>query len=190
MLFDDNGISIDGPTSLSTSEDQIRRFEAAGWNTAAVDGHDPDAVAAAISRARSDDSKPWLIAFKTTIGFGAPKKQGTAGVHGSPLGSDEIAAARQTLGWRHPPFEVPEPILDAWRSAGRRGAEERASWQERWAKVDPKLRQSLNTRRLRKRGASASDHEAKRKAAAETAKKATRQWSEFTLDHLVPVLRG
>ena len=191
VLFDDNGISIDGPTSLSTSEDQIRRFEAAGWNTAAVDGHDPDAVAAAISRARSDDSKPWLIACKTTIGFGAPKKQGTAGVHGSPLGGDEIAAARQTLGWRHPPFEVPEPILTAWRSAGRRGAEERASWQERWAKVDAKLRQSFeHPAAAHSEALQQAINEAKRKAAAETAKKATRQWSEFTLDHLVPVLPG
>jgi transketolase len=191
VLFDDNGISIDGPTSLSTSEDQIRRFEAAGWNTAAVDGHDPDAVAAAISRARSDGSKPWLIACKTTIGFGAPKKQGTAGVHGSPLGSDEIAAARQTLGWPHPPFEVPEPILKAWRSAGRRGAEERARWQERWAKIDAKLRESFE-HPVAAHGEALRQAilEAKRKAAAETAKKATRQWSEFTLDYLVPVLPG
>src|SRR5690606_38203279 len=191
VLFDDNGISIDGPTSLSTSEDQIRRFEAAGWNTAAVDGHDPDAVAAAISRARSDDSKPWLIACKTTIGFGAPKKQGTAGVHGSPLGAEEIASTRQTLGWPHPPFEVPEPVLNAWRIAGRRGAEERASWQERWAKVDAKLRQSFeHPAAAHGEALRQAILEAKRKAAAETAKKATRQWSEFALDHLVPVLPG
>ena len=191
VLFDDNGISIDGPTTLSTSEDQIRRFEAAGWNAAAVDGHDPLAVAAAISRTRADDSKPWLIACKTVIGFGAPKKQGTAATHGSPLGADEIAAARERLGWPYPPFEVPEPILSAWRSAGRRGASERVRWQERWAEVDGKVRLSFEHP-----AAAAGEAlrnaigEAKRKAAAETAKKATRQWSEFALDHLVPILPG
>jgi transketolase len=191
VLFDDNRISIDGPTALSTSDDQIRRFEAAGWNTASIDGHDPEAIASAISRARSDDSKPWLIACKTVIGYGAPKKQGTAATHGSPLGADEIAAARERLGWPYPPFEIPEPILNAWRSAGKRGAAERANWQERWAKVDAKLRQSFEHpaaaagEELRK-----AIGEAKRKAAAETAKKATRQWSELTLDHLVPVLPG
>jgi len=191
VLFDDNRISIDGPTALSTSDDQIRRFEAAGWNTASIDGHNPEAIASAISRARSDDSKPWLIACKTVIGYGAPKKQGTAATHGSPLGADEIAAARERLGWPYPPFEIPEPILNAWRSAGKRGAAERANWQERWAKVDAKLRQSFEHpaaaagEELRK-----AIGEAKRKAAAETAKKATRQWSELTLDHLVPVLPG
>jgi len=125
------------------------------------------------------------------IGYGAPKKQGTAATHGSPLGADEIAAARERLGWPYPPFEIPEPILNAWRSAGKRGAAERANWQERWAKVDAKLRQSFEHpaaaagEELRK-----AIGEAKRKAAAETAKKATRQWSELTLDHLVPVLPG
>src|SRR5690606_2409931 len=124
-------------------------------------------------------------------GFGAPKKQGTAGVHGSPLGAEEIASTRQTLGWPHPPFEVPEPVVNAWRIAGRRGAAERASWQERWAKVDPKLRQSFeHPAAAHKEALQQAINEAKRKAAAETAKKATRQWSEFTLDHLVPVLPG
>lgn len=191
VLFDDNGISIDGPTALSTSENQMLRFEAAGWNVASVDGHDPEAIAAAIARARSDASKPWLIACKTVIGYGAPKKQGTASTHGSPLGSDEISAARERLGWPHAPFDVPEPVLAAWRAAGRRGAAERSQWQARWAKVDSKMRASFEHP-----AAAAGDaltraiNEAKRKAAAETAKKATRQWSEFVLDHLVPVLPG
>jgi len=191
VLFDDNGISIDGPTALSTSEDQIRRFAAAGWNTESVDGHDPLAIAAAISRARSDDSKPWLIACKTVIGYGAPKKQGTAATHGSPLGAEEIAGTRERLGWAFPPFEVPEPILAAWRSSGQRGAAERAEWLKRWEAVDPAVRKSFE----HPAGAAGDAlrnaiNEAKRKAAAETAKKATRQWSEFTLDHLVPVLPG
>ena len=191
VLFDDNGISIDGPTALSTSEDQIRRFEAAGWNTAAVDGHDPAAVAAAIARARSDDSRPWLIACKTVIGFGAPKKQGTAATHGSPLGAEEIAAARERLGWAYPSFEVPEPILNAWRAAGQRGAADRSEWQSRWAEVDGEIRRSFE----HPAGAAGEAlrqaiSEAKQKAAAETARKATRQWSELTLEHLVPVLPG
>ena len=104
VLFDDNGISIDGPTSLSTSEDQIKRFEAAGWNTIAIDGHDRKAIAAALEKARADDSKPWLIACKTVIGYGAPTKQGKSSTHGSPLGADEIAATRAKLGWPHAPF--------------------------------------------------------------------------------------
>ncbi len=191
VLFDDNGISIDGPTALSTSEDQIRRFEAAGWNTASIDGHDPEAIAAAISRARADASKPWLIACKTVIGYGAPKKQGTASTHGSPLGADEITGARERLGWPHAPFEVPGPTLNAWRAAGQRGAAERDTWQARWAAVDDNTRKSFEHP-----AAAAGDalrnaiSEAKRKAGAETAKKATRQWSEFVLDHLVPVLPG
>ncbi len=191
VLFDDNGISIDGSTALSTSDDQIRRFEAAGWNTVSVDGHEPEAIASAISRARADGSKPWLIACKTVIGYGAPKKQGTASTHGSPLGADEIADARERLGWSFPPFEIPEPILRAWRAAGQRGAGDRAKWQARWADVDGKTRESFEHP-----AAAAGDAlrnaigEAKRKAAAETAKKATRQWSEFALDHLVPVLPG
>src|SRR5690606_11024998 len=189
VLFDDNGISIDGPTSLSTSEDQIRRFEAAGWNTASVDGHDPLAIAAAISRARSDASKPWLIACKSVIGYGAPTKQGTASTHGSPLGADEISGTRERLGWPHAPFEVPEPVLAAWRAAGRRGSAERAQWLERWANVDDKVRASFeHPAAAAGEALTRAISEAKRKAAAETAKKATRQWSEFVLDHLVPAL--
>ncbi len=191
VLFDDNGISIDGPTTLSTSEDQIRRFEAAGWNTASVDGHDPAAIAAAISRARFDSSKPWLIACKTVIGYGAPKKQGTASTHGSPLGTDEIAATRDRLGWPHAPFEVPEPVLAAWRAAGQRGAGERADWQKRWNALEAKARASFEQPAVATGEVLRSAiNEAKRKAACETAKKATRQWSEFALDHLVPVLPG
>src|SRR5690606_4850908 len=133
-------------------------------------------------------SRPWLIACKTVIGFGAPKKQGTAATHGSPLGAEEIAAARERLGWAYPSFEVPEPILNAWRAAGQRGAADRSEWQSRWAEVDGEIRRSFEHP-----AAAAGDalrnaiNEAKQKAAAETARKATRQWSELTLEHLVPV---
>ena len=130
VLFDDNGISIDGSTDLAVSDDQIKRFEASGWATAQVDGHDPEAVAAALETARSSD-RPSLIACKTTIGYGAPNKQGTAATHGAPLGAEEIAAAREELGWPHAPFELPDEILSAWREAGARGGAESAAWQAR-----------------------------------------------------------
>ncbi|MBV9969324.1 MAG: transketolase family protein, partial [Xanthobacteraceae bacterium] len=108
VLFDDNGISIDGPLSLADSVDQVRRFEAAGWNARRIDGHDPDAIAAAIAAAQTSE-RPSLIACRTVIGFGAPTKAGTAATHGSPLGKDEVAGAREKLGWNHPPFDIPEP---------------------------------------------------------------------------------
>ena len=132
VLFDDNAISIDGGTNLAVSDDQLKRFEASGWETTRVDGHDPDAVAGAIAAARKT-AKPSLIACKTVIGFGAPNKQGTAATHGAPLGDDEIAAARKTLGWPHAPFEIPAPVLDAWRAAGRRSAGEYKAWRDRLA---------------------------------------------------------
>src|SRR4051794_7685249 len=117
VLFDDNGISIDGPLSLCDSVDQVRRFEAAGWRTARVDGHDPDAVGRALEEARDAD-RPSLIACRTTIGYGAPKKAGTAKAHGEPLGAEELAGAKAALGWNHAPFEVPPAIRAAWAEAG------------------------------------------------------------------------
>jgi transketolase len=98
VLFDDNHISIDGPTSLAVSDDQIARFRACGWVAEAVDGHDPDAVAAALERAQGSD-RPSLIACRTVIGYGAPKKAGTAATHGAPLGAEEVAGAREQLAW-------------------------------------------------------------------------------------------
>jgi len=135
VLFDDNKISIDGPTSLSVSDDQIARFKASGWDAVAVDGHDPEAVAAAIAAAQKTD-RPSMIACRTTIGYGAPKKGGTAATHGAPLGAEEIAGARAKLGWSAEPFVIPAPILDAWRKAGARGAAPRKAWAERFAKLD------------------------------------------------------
>jgi transketolase len=132
MLFDNNGISIDGPTSLATSDDQQERFRAAGWAVQAVDGHDPEAVAAALAHAQHSD-RPSFIACRTIIGKGAPTKQGTAATHGSPLGDKEIAGAREALGWPYPPFEVPEAILGAWRVAGRRHQADVTAWNRRLA---------------------------------------------------------
>ncbi len=130
VLFDDNHISIDGPTELTVSDDQLARFRASGWYVDRCDGHDPEAIAAAIERAQAAE-QPAMIACRTTIGFGAPTKAGTADAHGSPLGDEEIAGARAQLGWPHPPFEIPAPILEAWRAIGARGREARVAWEAR-----------------------------------------------------------
>ena len=129
VLFDDNGISIDGPVSLSDSTDVPSRFEAAQWEVLSVDGHDRDAVAAAIEAAQKSD-KPSLIACKTTIGFGSPSKAGSEKSHGAPLGDDDIAGMREALGWTAAPFEVPETSLSLWREAGTLGASARNAWEE------------------------------------------------------------
>jgi transketolase len=134
VLFDDNGISIDGPLSLADSVDQVKRFEAAGWNASRIDGHDPEAIATAIANAKNSD-RPTMIACRTTIGFGAPTKAGTAGSHGSPLGADEIKGAREKLGWTSPAFEVPADILQSWRAAGQRSKSARKAWEERLASL-------------------------------------------------------
>ncbi|MEQ8664532.1 MAG: transketolase [Rhodospirillales bacterium] len=130
VLFDDNSISIDGGTDLAVSDDQQARFKASGWDVRAVDGHDPEAIGAAIEAAQQTN-KPSMIACKTVIGFGAPNKQGTASTHGAPLGDEEIAAARDALGWTAGPFEVPVDVLDAWRHVGSRGQSASAAWQDR-----------------------------------------------------------
>jgi transketolase len=145
VLFDDNGISIDGPLSLSDSVDQLKRFEACGWNACRADGHDPEAIAAAITRAQSSD-RPSLIACRTVIGFGAPSKAGSEKAHGSPLGADEIKGAREKLGWTSPPFEVPADIGAAWRAAGGRARNTRLAWEQRLASVAPDRRAGFERR--------------------------------------------
>ncbi|MBT6116263.1 MAG: transketolase, partial [Rhodospirillaceae bacterium] len=130
VLFDDNRISIDGPTDLSVSDDQAARFAASGWDAEAVDGHDGAAVSAAIARAKKTD-RPSLILCRTTIGYGAPGKAGTAGSHGAPLGAEEIAGARAAYGWNAEPFELPDDIIASWRAIGAKGAETNAGWAKR-----------------------------------------------------------
>ncbi len=132
VLWDDNAISIDGPVKLADSTYQLLRFEASGWNTTRVDGHDMAAIAKALREAQTSD-KPSFIAVKTVIGRGAPTKAGTAATHGSPLGAEEVAGARRVLAWPHAPFEIPADILSAWRAAGSRGAAARKLWEERLA---------------------------------------------------------
>ena len=132
VLFDDNAISIDGPTALATSDDQIGRFKACGWHVQQVDGHDPAALAAAM-QAACDNDRPSMIACKTVIGYGAPTKAGTAATHGAPLGEEEIAGARAQLNWQYPPFEIPADVEEAWRAAGARGAADADAWEQRLA---------------------------------------------------------
>ena len=190
VLFDDNGISIDGPLSLTDSVDQVKRFEAAGWAAMRVDGHNSQAVAAAIQRAQLSD-KPTLIACKTTIGFGAPSKAGKASSHGSPLGADEITGARKALGWSEAAFEIPAEIRDAWRKAGKRSQEVHAAWNRKFTALDAAKRTEFERRM---RGEIASDKlgeavQAVKKSLAETPKEiATRTASEFALDSLTAAI--
>ncbi len=136
VLWDDNEITIDGATSLATSEDQVARFKAAGWDVQAIDGHDPEAIEKAIKKVQKT-AKPSMIACKTTIGFGAPTKAGKASSHGAPLGADEIAGARKNLGWSHGPFEVPDDILSHWRQAGVKNSKDLGKWNKKLDALDP-----------------------------------------------------
>jgi transketolase len=129
VLWDDNGISIDGKLSLSDATDQLQRFAASGWAVRAIDGHDVVAIDAAFAWAKGT-KKPTLIACKTHIGLGAPAKQDTAKAHGSPLGASDIAGARAAYGWNHGPFDIPQAVRADWRAAAARGAKARAQWQE------------------------------------------------------------
>ncbi|HZF35378.1 MAG TPA: transketolase, partial [Candidatus Angelobacter sp.] len=187
VLFDDNHISIDGPTSLAVSDDQLARFRAAGWAAEAVDGQDAEAVAAALGRAQSAD-RPSLIACRTTIGYGAPKKAGTAAAHGSPLGAEEIAGARAKLGWPYPPFVVPDPILAAWRAIGQRGQPAFEAWQKRHA---AHAERAEFDRRIDGDLLAAADlaiNAVKKSVSAEAPKLATRQSSLKVIEALAPVL--
>ncbi len=188
VLFDDNGISIDGPLALTDSVDQVRRFEAAGWAATRIDGHDPAAIAAAIEAALAAD-RPSLIACCTTIGFGAPTKAGSEKSHGAALGADEVAGARQKLGWTSPPFEVPTPIREQWLSAGKRGAPARAAWQQRLAALDADKRAEFERRSRGDIGKLAGAVRAVKEKLAKTPKEiASRSASEFALETLTAAL--
>ncbi len=132
VLWDDNKITIDGDTSLSTSEDILARYAASGWHTASCDGHDFADIARALAEAAADP-RPSLVSCRTVIGKGAPNKQGGHNVHGSPLGKSEIEAAREYLGWTSAPFEIPADVLGHWRAAGAKGAAARTAWEARAA---------------------------------------------------------
>ncbi len=189
VLFDDNGISIDGPLSLADNVDQVKRFQACGWNAWHIDGHDPHAIAAALEKAQASD-RPVMIACKTQIGYGAPTKAGKASAHGSALGAAEIKGAREALDWEHAPFEIPDDILGAWRNAGARGKPAHAEWNKRLGALDAATRAEFE-RRTKGELSPALD-EAVRKVketlAATPKDIATRTSSEFALESLVPAL--
>jgi transketolase len=190
VLFDDNGISIDGALSLSDSVDQVKRFEAAGWAASRIDGHDPDAIAAALDKAQSSD-RPTMIACKTTIGFGAPTKAGKSSAHGSPLGADEIKGAREKLGWSSAPFEIPADILSAWRKAGERAKPAHADWSKRLAALDAEKRAEFERRmngELPTAAFAAAVRAVKESLAAAPKEIATRTACEFALESLIPAL--
>ena len=181
VLWDDNGISIDGPLSISDSVDQRKRFESAGWATAAVDGHDQDAIAAAIEAAHISD-RPTMIACKTVIGFGAPKRAGTSKAHGEPLGAEELAGAKAALGLSPEPFDVPADVLDAWRTSAKRSQGAHAEWKKR---VAASSKGEEFTRRMAGKVSPKLDAAIagfKAKLAAEPQTVATRKASEMALE--------
>jgi transketolase len=187
VFWDDNSISIDGATSLSVSDDELKRFEASGWNTLRVNGHDTAAISAAIRKAKADQSRPWLVACKTIIGYGAPNKAGKASAHGEALGADEIKATREKLGWPYAAFEIPPDILSSWRAIGKRGAKVNADWKKAASAASPEAKALIHGRDATQ-AVAAAIAEAKNGIASDTAKRATRVWSQLTLERLVPAL--
>src|SRR6202140_986310 len=190
FLYDDNGITIDGPITLTHSVDQVTRFKAHGWNAVRIDGHDQKAIAAAITQAQSSD-RPSLIACKTTIGFGAPTKAGTSKAHGEALGADELAGAKKALGWNYGPFEIPDDVLQAWRNVGKQGASAHADWNSRFdAKPDALRSEFMRSVIDRKRPEALPEviRKLKEKLVAEPPTIATRKASELVLDVLVPAM--
>ncbi|GIL01941.1 MAG: transketolase [Alphaproteobacteria bacterium] len=183
VLWDDNSISIDGPVSLADSTDQMARFKASGWSVLRVDGHKPAEIAAALTQAQASD-RPTFIACKTTIGYGAPTKAGTAKAHGSPLGTKEIEATRDKLGWTCPPFKVPSETLDAWRIAGLRSAQKYREWEKRFAALDPEVRGEFDRRMRGDMPANLAEamDAFKRKLADDRPTMATRKSSETVLE--------
>jgi len=183
VLYDDNGISIDGPTSISDSVDQIKRFKSAGWAAELIDGQDQAAIAAAISRAQKSN-KPSLIACKTTIGYGAPTKAGTAKAHGEALGAEELKGAKEKLGISLEPFSVPDDVLKAWREVGSRGAAARSEWEARFAELGPRKRAEFERRLRHERPASLAKalRDFKKKLLESPLNIATRKSSEAVID--------
>jgi transketolase len=189
VFWDDNSISIDGPTSLAVSDDQLERFRAHGWAVDRIDGLNHDEIADAIRRAQASD-RPSLIACRTIIAFGAPTKAGTAAAHGNPLGAEEIKGARERLGWEYPPFVVPDDIRQEWGESGSRGAAVRQAWEQRLAAA-PAARRSEFLRRQNAElpaGFDAVIAKVCDEFRAKNAKIATRQASGTVLDALVPAV--
>ena len=193
VLFDDNGISIDGSTDIAVNDDQMMRFGACGWDVSFCDGHDPDAIAQAINGAHEATDKPSLIACKTMIGFGSPNKAGTAATHGAPLGDEEIAATREALNWPHSPFEIPEAVSSAWRRVGAMKNAKMEAWRKRLEDSGRKAEFERLISGTLPKDWLVSVQDFKRKHSAEKTKVATRKASQETLDVLaeaIPELAG
>jgi transketolase len=187
FLYDDNGITIDGPITLTDNVDQVARFKAHGWNAVHIDGHDQKAVAEAIKQAQTSD-RPSMIACKTTIGFGAPTRAGTSKAHGEALGATELAGAKKALGWNYGPFEIPDDVLAAWRSVGKQGASAHAEWNRRFEAMPDAQRKEFQRRvidRKRPEALAEAIRKLKDKLVAEPPTIATRKASELALDVLV-----
>src|SRR3982074_63463 len=189
VLYDDNGISIDGPTSLADSVDQVKRFKSAGWASELIDGQDPKAITAAITRAQKS-GKPSMIACKTTIRYGAPTKAGTSKVHGEALGADELKGAKEKLGISLEPFSVPDDVLQAWREAGSRGATARKEWEARFSTLSNRQRAEFERRLRHERPASlAKALKAHKKALFEAPQNiATRKSSEAAIEAIAAAM--
>jgi transketolase len=189
VLYDDNGISIDGPLSLADSVDQVKRFKAAGWAAERIDGQDPKAIAAAIARAQKS-GKPSLIDCKTTIGYGAPTKAGTAKAHGEALGAEELKGAKERLGISLEPFSVPADVLKAWREVGSRGAAARKEWEARQAEMGPRKRAEFERRLRHERPASLAKalREHKKSLLASPLNVATRKSSEAAIEAIAAAM--
>jgi transketolase len=183
VLWDDNGISIDGALSISDSVDQLKRFQAAGWRTLRIDGHDAAAIDAAIAKAKASN-RPTLIACKTVIGWGAPKKAGSHKVHGEPLGADEAAAAKAALKLAPEPFKVDAEALKLWREAGRRSAGVHADWRTGFDSLSARKQAEFTRRMNGERPARLAAAFAKQRKAivAAPVTVATRKASEMALD--------
>ena len=192
VLWDDNDISIDGNTDIATSTNQLARFKAAGWQVTRVDGHNSDAVSAAIDVAKKS-RKPSLIACKTVIGFGAPTLAGSHKTHGAPLGDDEIQATRTALGWDHPPFEIPSDIRSLWQEIATRGLDMRTHWQSR---LDSSVKKSRFERAMSgelPKALATRMRRYKKQLKAELPKVASRQASQMALEVInaaVPTMVG
>ena len=183
VFWDNNNITIDGSVSAANSTDQIKRFQAVGWNTIEIDGHNYDQIEQAVAAAQKSD-KPTLVACKTQIGYGAPTKCGTSKCHGSPLGAEELAAMRQNLNWNYEPFEVPADVLEAWRVAGSRSHDAFLAWEKR---ARAKGREFLDVIADKlPAGWDKELNELKRQAVKEKTKVATRKASQMCLEAIVP----
>lgn len=183
VFWDNNNITIDGSVSAANSTDQIKRFQAVGWNTIEIDGHNYDQIEQAVAAAQKSD-KPTLVACKTQIGYGAPTKCGTSKCHGSPLGEEELAAMRQNLNWNYEPFEVPADVLEAWRAAGSRSHDAFLAWEKR---ARAKGREFLDVIADKlPAGWDKELNELKRQAVKEKTKVATRKASQMCLEAIVP----